>query len=164
MVLKRTSYVILVIGIIIFLSLEAVQKMEEIRIHKMLHNLKLNPTNSIEYNYLEIPSLKLKQIIVKGINKENLDQNFIVTNDEIKRNCNITLVGHSIKSVFGKLHNIKIKDIIYINGTYEYEVVKKELISDYEYEKLSKNKNTINLITCMLNPKKRLLVIAKLKD
>lgn len=164
MVLKKISCIFLIISILGFLSLEIIQKKHILEIEKKIRILKLKPPNLVDYNYLEIPSINLKQIIISGITEENLDKNYITTNDKITKNNNITLAGHSIRSVFGKLHKIKLKDKIYINNIYEYEVIKKEIIIDSETYKLSKNKDNINLLTCTLNNKKRLLVIAKLVD
>lgn len=163
MIIKKDKIFIIIISIVL-ISIFIVENTNSIIMKNKIENLLIENINEKKYDYLEIPSIDLKQIIVKGINKENLDKDYITTNDDVSSDDNITLAGHNKKSVFRKLHNIKLGDIIYINHNKKYTVIKKEIILDTDINKLSTKYNSLNLITCTFQHKKRLLIIALLND
>lgn len=134
-----------------------------VRIKKRIKEIEIQKTNQVKYDYLEIPSLKLKQIIVKGMTLKNLDKNYITTDQDLNTNEAIILAGHSVKGVFGSLYQIQKGSMIYINHTKKYMVTKKKIIEKNEIKELSTAENTINLITCTTHPNKRILVIGKLQ-
>ena len=161
---RKIKYIILFLSFFLFIGLQIKQEIERNIIYNKVNNLKIKPTNEQINDYLEIPSINLKQLIIKGITVENLNKNFVTVNKKIGKNRNMILSGHSIKKVFGHLHKIRLNDEIYINNKYKYVVIKKKIIYENQYNELSQNEKEINLITCTLNNKKRLLVIAKQVD
>lgn len=161
---RKIKYIILFLSFFLFIGLQIKQEIERNIIYNKVNNLKIKPTNEQINDYLEIPSINLKQLIIKGITVENLNKNFVTVNKKIEKNRNMILAGHSIKNVFGHLHKIRLNDEIYINNKYKYVVIKKKIIYENQYNELSQNEKEINLITCTLNNKKRLLVIAKQVD
>ena len=124
------------------------------KVEKSLYN-----AYSTKYiGYLEIKRLGIKRGIVKGITELILNANDIGM--EIKKG-KIILAGHSIENVFGKLHNIKSDDIIllHINNKIEKYIVNSiKIVDKYDVDALD---SELNLITCMYNPNKRLIIGAK---
>lgn len=108
--------------------------------------------------YIEIERLKLKRGIVQGISDLILNVNDVGME---KKNNKIILAGHSIENVFGKLHRIKKDDLItlYLNNKKEeYIVYDIKIVDKYDVNSLN---SELNLITCMYNPNKRLIIGAK---
>lgn len=161
---KKNRYILFVISSLFLFVVLLVDNINGIVLENKIQSFIIKDPEGMKYNYLEIPTLQLKQIIIKGMNQKNLDKNYITTNDDISSDHSITLAGHNVKSVFGKLHHIKIDDIIYINKDKKYKVISKKIIEETEIDKLKIDKNSLNLITCTIYPKKRLLVSAKLQD
>ena len=148
---RKISAFLIIISIMIFVQIEKSEAYSKEEIIKTINNLNIKKVDCIE-----IPSINLKQVIVKGI--ENLSYNVVVTNNNLEKDNSITLYGHAIRKVFGKIKYLNKKDLIYINDN-KYEVINKKIIK--KPNELSHIKDHINLVTCTLNPTKRLLVIAK---
>ena len=147
----KIIFVLIIFSILIFIQIERKQAYNKEKIINVIHDLNIKKIDSIE-----IPKIKLNQIIVKGL--ENLSYDIVVTNSNLESNNAINLYGHAIKNVFGKIKYLNKKDVIYINDN-KYEVINKKIIS--KKNELSNDKNIINLVTCTIDPSKKILVIAK---
>lgn len=163
MIKRKINFLLFTFSIILFLFFYGLENYDMVRIKKRIKEIDIQKTNQVKYDYLEIPSLKLKQIIVKGMTLKNLDKNYITTDQDLNTNEAIILAGHSVKGVFGSLYQIQKGSMIYINHTKKYMVTKKKIIEKNEIKELSNAENTINLITCTPHPNKRILVIGKLQ-
>jgi len=148
---KKISIGLIIISFLIFLQIERKQVNSKEEIKKIINNMNIK-----RVDFIEIPKIKLNQIIVKGI--ENLSYNIVATNSSLESDSAITLYGHAIRNVFGRIKYLSKKDILYINDN-KYEVINKKIIT--KTSDLSHLKNQVNLVTCTINPNKRLLVIAK---
>lgn len=157
---RKINFLLFTFSIIFFLFFYGLENYDMLKIRKQIE---IQKTNQMNYDYLEIPSLKLKQIIIKGMTLKNLDKNYITTDQDLNTHEAIILAGHSVKGVFGSLYQIQKGSMIYINHTKKYMVIKKKIIGKNEIKELSAAENTINLITCSIHPNKRILVIGKLQ-
>lgn len=133
--------------------------------------LETNKLNNYYLGYIEIPSLNIKRLIVKGTGKEILDKNLIgILKSSVNLDSefgNIILAGHNTNNVFQNLHKAKIGDkikIVTLKDTYTYAVKDKQTIdeSDMSFFKQVSNKKILTLVTCENNIKKRLIVVAEL--
>ena len=115
-------------------------------------------TNVTKYiGFIEIKRLGIKRGIVNGINDIVLNANDI----GLIKNDNIILAGHSVENVFGKLHSIKFKDeiILYLdNKITKYYVTDIKVVDKKDVDSLN---SELNLITCMYDNNKRLIIGAK---
>ena len=151
---------IILLCILLLVAFEINNKIEYYNHSNMLDSIVYDgKTNLTKYiGYIEIERLGLKRGIVNGINDLILNSNDV---GMTKKNNNIILAGHSIENVFGKLHSIKIDDKIKLNlyGNETYYIVKDINVVD----KTDTNSLTseLNLITCMFNPDKRLVIGAQ---
>lgn len=122
--------------------------------HKQIEMIK-----EYEMNYIKIDSVKILNVIVDGITKEKLNNNYACLE---KLDSNIIIAGHGILPVFQNLSNIENDDIITVsyNGmTENYYVINKYIvnINDFNY---FKEKNSLILITCIDNDN-RLIIVSK---
>lgn len=136
-------------------------KIHSIKIEQIFYE---GSANRHEYvGYIEINNLNIKREIVIGFNDENLKNHVVLKEDCLNlESDNIVLAGHSIPSIFGNLHYIKINDLITIhtfNGVYYYKVEEIEIVYKTNVEIL--DDNNLILITCMDDNNKRLIVKAK---
>lgn len=160
---RKINFLLLTSSILLFFVFYGLENYNMFRIKKQIKEIQIQKINQIKYDYLEIPSLKLKQIIIKGMTLKNLDKNYITTDQDLNTEEAIILAGHSVKGVFGTLYQIQKGSMIYINHAKKYVVIEKKIIEKNEIKELSTSKNTINLITCTIHPNKRILVIGKLQ-
>ena len=121
--------------------------------------------------YIEVPSLKIRNLIKEGTNKFVLDKNYV---GYVKHTAflnseegNIVLAGHNNKYVFGPLHKISIGDIININDKIDNKIFK--VVEKYEIDETDlsvfdsiKDNLQLTLITCTNIDKKRLIVVGEL--
>ena len=82
----KIKYIILFLSFFLFIGLQIKQEIERNIIYNKVNNLKIKPTNEQINDYLEIPSINLKQLIIKGITVENLNKNFVTVNKKIGKN------------------------------------------------------------------------------
>lgn len=120
--------------------------------------------NRYDYiGYIEIKNLNIKREIVVGINDRNLLSHVCLDENSIDlANDHIILAGHSIKNIFGNLHNIELNEVVEIhtfNNTYLYEVRSIDIVSKYDTSVLDEGE--LILITCMTDNNKRLIIKAK---
>lgn len=80
---RKIKYIILFLSFFLFIGLQIKQEIERNIIYNKVNNLKIKPTNEQINDYLEIPSINLKQLIIKGITVENLNKNFVTVNKKI---------------------------------------------------------------------------------
>lgn len=160
MYIKRVSYVCLFITISILVILELFQLNERKKITRTIKDQMVKQEKVI--HSLTIPKLNLTQIIVFGATNKNLDKNYIVTNDNLKQDRAITLYGHSVKNVFGNIKYLKKGDQIYLDSQL-YLVMIKKIIDEKDFSSLETENNYLNLVTCVWNQHKRLLIIARKK-
>ena len=83
---RKIKYIILFLSFFLFIGLQIKQEIERNIIYNKVNNLKIKPTNEQINDYLEIPSINLKQLIIKGITVENLNKNFVTVNKKIGKN------------------------------------------------------------------------------
>lgn len=81
---RKIKYIILFLSFFLFIGLQIKQEIERNIIYNKVNNLKIKPTNEQINDYLEIPSINLKQLIIKGITVENLNKNFVTVNKKIE--------------------------------------------------------------------------------
>ena len=124
--------------------------------------------NKINNDYLGyIEYLDIKVEIILGINQKNLDNHHVCLDYEstsLDNNVNKILAGHNIDDVFKKLHNLKVNDKIKIvtsNNKYVYNIDEIKIVDENDLDALKKESN-LTLITCMINPHKRLIIKASL--
>lgn len=127
--------------------------------NKVIENILIQGvSNKSKYvGYIQIDSVKIKRAIVYGINNQNLDNNDVA----MEKNENIILAGHSIDNVFKNLHYLEVGEKIVLNiynKIYTYNVVDKLAVFKDSNEKYD---NDLILITCMVNPNKRLIILAE---
>ena len=84
---RKIKYIILFLSFFLFIGLQIKQEIERNIIYNKVNNLKIKPTNEQISDYLEIPSINLKQLIIKGITVENLNKNFVTINKKTGKNC-----------------------------------------------------------------------------
>lgn len=124
-----------------------------------------NEINSKYLGYIEYSNMKIE--IVKGINYKNLYNHHVCLDSEsisLDNNVNKLLAGHSTDDVFQKLHKIKIGDMVKIvtsEKEYIYVVDNINIVGDNDINAIKKDSN-LTLITCMINPHKRLIIKASL--
>lgn len=150
---------IIIICIFILIIFKVTEKIEYNNHIKLIDNIMMNGDyNKTKYvGYIEIKRLNIKRGIVNNITDEILNNNDI----GMINNGNIILAGHSVTNVFGKLHNIKLNDIINI---YLYNKLSEYLVKDIrviDKKDLSLLNNELVLITCMLDNNKRLIIIGQ---
>ena len=80
---RKIKYIILFLSFFLFIGLQIKQEIERNIIYNKVNNLKIKPTNEQINDYLEIPSINLKQLIIKGITVENLNKNFVTVNKKL---------------------------------------------------------------------------------
>ena len=80
---RKIKYIILFLSFFLFIGLQIKQEIERNIIYNKVNNLKIKPTNEQINDYLEIPSINLKQLIIKGITVENLNKNFVTVNKKM---------------------------------------------------------------------------------
>lgn len=125
---------------------------------KKINNLVYDNVSTKYIGYVEVERLGVKRGIVNGINDDILNANDVGLEIRDKK---IVLAGHSIENVFGKLHKIKMNDIVYLylnNKKESYTVTSIKVVNKTSVESLN---NQLNLITCMYNPNERLVIGAK---
>lgn len=151
---------LIILCLILLISFEINKKIDSYNNSILIDNIVYDgKTNMEKYiGYIEIERLNLKRGIVNGINDLILNSNDIGFS---KKDNKIVLAGHSIENVFGKLHNIKKNDEIKLNlyGSESIYIVNSIKIVD-KTDMKSLN-SELNLITCMFNPDKRLVIGAQ---
>ena len=143
---------ILLIGLRVYHELEYSENL------KKIDNIVYDDINTKYIGYVEIKRLGIKRGIVMGIDNDILNANDVGLK---KIDGKIILAGHSIENVFGKLHHIKLNDIIdvYLNKKkYTYKVTSVEVVNKENVKALN---SSLNLITCMYNPNERLIIGAQ---
>lgn len=155
----KLSTSIIVICLLLLISIKITEKIEYSSHIKEIDNIILKgDSNKTKYiGYIEIKKINIKRGIVNGINDSILNNNDI----GMINNKNIILAGHSVSNVFGNLHDIKLNEIIKL---YLYNELTEYIVKDIKIvdkNDLSLLNNELVLITCMLDPNKRLLVIAQ---
>lgn len=116
----------------------------------------------IDYiGYIEIDKLNIKREIKLGINDYNLLTHVAMNDNCANFDCNnIILAGHSIKSIFANLKNIKVNDNIKLFNGAEYNYIVQSIdIVDKKNTNIIDNSNLI-LITCY-DFNRRIIVKAK---
>lgn len=123
--------------------------------------------------YIELPNYGIKKLITFGTERKTLNKG-VVGLLETSANLddefgNIILAGHNNKNVFGKLHSMKVNDPIKIvthAQTYNFIITEKHTINDDDFSYFNQiiDKKILTLVTCQNNNKKRLIVIAELKE
>lgn len=154
----KLSNILIIICSLFLLGLKIYNSVEYKEHLKKIDNLVYDDVSTKYIGYIEVERLGVKRGIVKGINDDILNANDV--GFEIKNN-NIILAGHSIENVFGKLHNIRLDDTIYLylNKKKEtYKVTSIKVVNKANVEVLN---NPLNLVTCMYNPNERLVIGAK---
>lgn len=118
--------------------------------------------------YLSIPRFNIERVIKMGTDSDTLDSGFVGMHRLSGcLNCDdlIILAGHNISSVFSKLHDIDIGDVVNINSynlSRRFIVYDKKIVNEYDFSYLVNNrKNELLLITCTMNKGERLLVFLK---
>lgn len=155
----KLSTSIIVICLLLLISIKITEKIEYSSHIKKIDNIILKgDSNKTKYiGYIEIEKINIKRGIVNGINDKILNNNDV----GMINNKNIILAGHSVSNVFGNLHDIKLNEIIKL---YLYNELTEYIVKDIKIvdkNDLSLLNNELVLITCMLDPNKRLLVIAQ---
>ena len=118
--------------------------------------------------YLSIPRFNIERVIKMGTDSDTLDSGFVGMHRLSGcLNCDdlVILAGHNISSVFSKLHDIDIGDVVNINSynlSRRFIVYDKKNVNEYDFSYLVNNrKNELLLITCTMNNGERLLVFLK---
>lgn len=121
---------------------------------------------------IEIPSLSISNNIILGITEKHLDMQYVTMHTNHSSLDTITgnfiLAGHRRKPVFYSLDKISIGTEIIITSLerqYFYEVISIDIIEkdDFHYFKEVLNQRILTIVTCTLDNKKRIIVIAKEK-
>ncbi len=151
---------IIILILLLLISFEINKKLENYNHINMIDNIVYDGKSNITkyIGYIEIERLNLKRGIVNGINDIVLNSNDV---GMTKKNNNIILAGHSVENVFGKLHSAKNGDKIRLNLYGEeniYTIVNIKIVDKHEVNELT---DELNLITCMFNPDKRLIIGAQ---
>lgn len=154
----KLGKILIIISIFLLLGFRIYHKLEYKEHLKKINNAIYNDYTSPYIGYISIKRLGVKRGIVKGINDQVLDANDIGLQIIDSK---IVLAGHSVENVFGKLHKIKINDTIELyldKQKYTYKVTSIKVVDKTDISSL---KYELNLVTCMYNPNKRLVIGAQ---
>lgn len=148
--LRKISLILIIFGISFIIYIKIIS----------IFNIKFqkHAIDNTNINYISIPSLNIKNILVNGITEKNLNHNYAT----MEINDNIIIAGHSVESVFKKLRNIKINDeinIFYNNILYTYYVEDKTIVNVNKFNGFKKT-GKLYLITC-IDKKHRLIITTK---
>lgn len=173
--LKIISLVLIYTGVcsllyLYFSDLEDERVQESIITNEFINDSNIVYDDSvINYlGYLSIPRFNIERVIKMGTDSDTLDSGFVgmhrlsgcLESDNL-----VILAGHNISSVFSKLHDISIGDIVNINSyklSRKFIVYDKKIVNEYDFSYLVNNRsNELLLITCTMNKGERLLVFLK---
>lgn len=173
--LKIISLVLIYTGVcsllyLYFSDLEDERVQESIITNEFINDSNIVYDDSvINYlGYLSIPRFNIERVIKMGTDSDTLDSGFVgmhrlsgcLESDNL-----VILAGHNIPSVFSKLHDISIGDIVNINSyklSRKFIVYDKKIVNEYDFSYLVNNRsNELLLITCTMNKGERLLVFLK---
>ena len=128
--------------------------------------------NNKKYNYkiiIEIPKINIKKGILDKNNKNNnVDKNVTILKESVYpgETGNIYIAAHSgngIHSYFNKIDQLRTNDIVnlyYNNKKYSYSLFNVKYINKSDgITLLSKDKNTLFLITCSQKYKNKYLIL-----
>ena len=147
--------------------MENYKKLEHVKIIDNINESfdKYNKNYKKYLGYIEYLDIKVE--IVKGINDHNLDEHHACLSNEnisLDSNTNKLLAGHSVKGVFERLHQLEIGDtikIVSLENEYNYIVEKTFIVDDTDYKAIERDYD-LTLITCTINPNKRLIIKASI--
>lgn len=121
---------------------------------------------------IEIPSLNISNEIILGITEEHLNMQYVAMHTN-QSSLDVTagnfiLAGHRREHVFYSLNKTSIGAEIIITSLkkqYFYEVISIDIIQkdDFHYFKEVSNQRILTILTCTMDNKKRIIVIAKEK-
>ena len=134
----------------------------QINIQKDKLEMETTSIKGIDYiGTLTIPTINLELPIISEYNSYNLNiaptryYGSLYTNDLI-------ICGHSYKTHFKQLINLKQKDIVIftdINGTnYKYEVLEIEILNQEDVDKMINNEFDLTLYTCTTDGLRRVTI------
>lgn len=168
-ILKNIGLILIILSILFIILIKFYFYLDKINHYNVINNIFINKNSTNDYylGYIYIKSVNIKRLIVKDINKENLDNKYVAmasSSISLNSNKNIILAGHSIDNVFKNLHKVKINDEIKIITKINeqiYLVSEILVVNDNDTEYMEQtNTNILTLITCMNNSKKRLIIKA----
>lgn len=154
----KLSNIVIIICVLLLVGIHIYNKIEYQEHLKKINNIAYDDFSTKYIGYIEIERLGVKRGIVDGINDTILNANDVGFG---KIDNKIILAGHSIENVFGKLHQIKVDDIINIylyRKKTTYKVVSVKVVNKKDIQALD---NALNLVTCMYNPNERLIIGAQ---
>lgn len=106
--------------------------------------------------------------VVYGFYQELLDQDLIGVQERGLMRNNLVFAGHNKKGVFSVLEKLAIDDIILIQlyGKESfYQVTERKVVDETEIQVLEETSvKQVTLLTCLWNPKLRLVIIAKKRE
>lgn len=148
---KRISFCLIIISCSIFFFIKGYEQYDIVVQNKIIDNP--FSIKSID-GYIFIPKFNIKRIIKRGTDSDILDFNYVGIHDlsgELNGSNLIILAGHNIDNVFGRLHDILIGDVVFINGDgydRKFIVYDKKIVSEYDFSYFKNRNNELVLITC----------------
>lgn len=168
-ILRNIGLLLISLSIVFTMLIKFYIYLDKINHYNVIDNIFVNKNTVNDYylGYIYIERVNIKRLIVKDINKKNLDDKYVAMDSSsisLDSNKNIILAGHSIDNVFKNLHNLKINDEIRIitkNKERIYLVSEILIVDDNDIKYMEQtNINVLTLITCMNNSKRRLIIKA----
>lgn len=157
--IKLIGILLIILSLVSIILIKIKNEQEYHKHIRIIDDIFINgKANTSKYvGYIEIKSVNIKRGITEGITEKVLNENEV----GMEKKDNIILAGHSVSNVFGRLHYINVGDLIKMlvyNREVYFTVIDKIIVRKDNMDYLNED---LVLITCMINPNKRLLIIAK---
>ena len=147
---KRISFFIIIISVFYICFLKVDQYHDIVVQDKIIDS----PFVLDSYDgYISIPRFGIRRLIKSGTDSDVLDSLYVgiyESSGSLDGSDLIILAGHNIDSVFSRLHDICVGDIVFINSGSDrkFVVYDKKVVNEYDFSFFNNRYNELLLITC----------------